>query len=223
MTTNIKAISGADLDAVFDPYVQGTKKPLTNIKTSAGQDLSDRFAPIEYGTAAAVTGIKVASGADLNTLYAALGTAVYQTIANFLAGLSVTIPNGWVGIANTTYSFSLNADGTGTKGRGPTLAAQTFNWTSDGNPPIKNYQVRLSAYVTDTANGAWAFTNGTAGNWVALDAAHGANIGTLKFVPNSNGGQGDYAGHGTLEIRDASTLAIVATKTFNVTGTAQNA
>jgi hypothetical protein len=223
MTTGFKNSSGVDFDALFDPYVQGTKPANTGFATSDGVDLANRYAPLSYGSAVPATGFKIASGADVNTLWAAAGTAVYQTIAAFIATLSVTIPNGWVGIANTQYKFILNADGTGSKGRGPTLPAQTFNWTSDGNPPLKNYQVRLSSFVTDTANGAWVFTDNTAGAWVALDSTHGATIGTLKFVPSTNGGQGDYEGHGTLEIRDATTLAVVATKTFTVTGTAQNA
>lgn len=79
MATGI-TVQGADLDAIFAPYVQGTSPALTGY-TLAGVDINTRYAPLVYGTAAAATGYDV-NGADFNTLWAAIGTANYPIAAN---------------------------------------------------------------------------------------------------------------------------------------------
>lgn len=220
MTENIKIAAGTDLDGVFDPYVQGTKPALTNIKNSTGEDLRDRYAPISYGTAAAATGIKISTGADINTLFAKIGTAVYQTInGSWVAGMSINIPIGWTGAANITYPYTLSSNGTGSKPRGPTLAASPFDWTSDGAPPIKAYEIRLTGVTVTTPNGAWAFTNGIPA-YVPLDSTHGCTICTLKFIPSTNSGQGPFEATGLLEIREVATGTIVKSSNITISGNA---
>lgn len=80
-----KAAGNANLDLVFDPYVQGTSPPATGLLDNSGVDIaSNRYAPIVYGSAAAATGLltKQPGNADINTLFAAYGTANYPLPIN---------------------------------------------------------------------------------------------------------------------------------------------
>lgn len=110
-----KAAGNPNLDAVFDPYVQGTPVPATGLLADAslgGGDIANRYAPLVYGSPAAATGLltKQAGHADLNTLFAAFGTAVYALPIN---GNTYTgaynIPVGGTGY--TTIGFSSTPSG----------------------------------------------------------------------------------------------------------------
>lgn len=220
MAKGYRNSSGVDFDSLFDPYVQGTKPANCGLRDSGGSDLVNAYAPIAFGTKGPNVGFRTSGGSDVSNLWAAAGTAVYQGIANFLAGISANVPIGWTGSPNTKSQFRLLLDGTGSKGNGPTHPATTFNWTSDGNPPLKDYEVRLTGIVVDTPNAAWSLTNNNGGVWVALDDAHSATIATLVFGPSSNAGQGLFEAHGLLEIREKLTGTVVASKTFQVQGEA---
>ena len=82
-----KAAGNANLDLVFDPYVEGTHPADTGLLADAslgGADIAVRYAPIIYGSLAAPTGLltKQTGHADINTLFAAYGTAVYSLPIN---------------------------------------------------------------------------------------------------------------------------------------------
>jgi len=102
------AVNGVPLDQIFDPYVSGTKAPLTGYTVRIGGvdvDLRDLFAPIYLGTSAAPTNYKV-NNADLNTIFAKKGTAQYALPIN---GQSY-VASGQRG--GTYLTFNMKADGT---------------------------------------------------------------------------------------------------------------
>lgn len=220
MPAGYRNAAGVDFDSLFDPYVSGTKPAATGFRDSGGVDLNQRYAPIAVGTKGPNVGHRTSAGLDVSNLWAAHGTASYQGVRAFLAGITANVPIGWIGTPNTQSLFQLLSDGTGRKGNGPTHPVTTFNWTTDGLPPEKAYEVRLINVVVDQGNAAWAFTNNNGGVWVPLDDVNSATICTLKFVPASNAGQGDYEAHGTLQIRERDSGTVVYDQAMLITGEA---
>ncbi|WP_299944964.1 hypothetical protein [uncultured Microbulbifer sp.] len=113
--------SGADLNTVFDLYVEGSKLAATGYQTSDGQDLNQRYASLSYGSAAA---LQLASAADLNTLWAARGTTSYYTPICDATLSRTSSSKHATGTGNTTLTSDIFPAGV-SGGEAP----YTYTWT----------------------------------------------------------------------------------------------
>ena len=106
-----KATGNANLDLVFDPYVQGTHPADTGLLADASLgsgDIAIRYAPIVYGSSAAPTGLltKQSGHADINTLFAAYGTAQYGLVLNGQTYEVIVTPGGINAIVIISFTFN---------------------------------------------------------------------------------------------------------------------
>lgn len=212
MTTGLKtkASGNADLDAVFDPYVQGTSPPATGLNVGGTTtDINTRYAPIVFGSAAAATGwnTKQSGHADLNTLFAAFGTAVYSLpIDGHGYSSSGAGPGG--SSVRAEMNFQINTSGwtlvaTGT-GKSPTTLASgampstastiviTDTWlnaTGDTTPGIVVNTCSSSTTIpaTGTVGNSITITGTTSGQTthsvhIVMKNSSGTTISTTTFT-----------------------------------------
>lgn len=216
-------VNGVDLDSLLEPWQAGDGNAAATGLRVDGVDINQRYAPASAGTGYTGTTNFRQNGVEMASRFCGLGQrASSQGIGPFVPGLGINIPLGWTGATGISYTYSLLNDGTGRKPRGPTLAATVFDWTTDGLPPEKNYEVRLTGVTVEAPGPAWQFTN-NAPAWAALNATTSRNIATLRFLAGENAGQDPYSATGTMEIREVATGTIVKTSTFNITGNAGSA
>jgi hypothetical protein len=230
MTTGLRIASGVDLDAVFDPYVQGAKPPNTGYRTSDGVDLAGRFAPLAFGSQAATTGYRLSDGADPNTLWAKIGTASYND--------SVVIPFGSY-TARATGSHDIDARWVLTlKPDGTWSIAQTTNGQSNstsGTPTSGNwhvspaagvgsdYEIRFTADVgiDNTFTGAASPSYTASTDWLPMSVGQSVEATTTHMLGGSsdNGGNIFISGHYTVEIRRVGFAQVnTSTAEFSVEG-----
>jgi hypothetical protein len=191
VTTNLrtKQSGNADLDAVFDPYVQGTHPGLTGLNVGGtATDINTRFAPIVWGSAAAATGFNIKNTAtDINTLFAAFGTAHY---------------NAPLPIGGQTFK-STSSSATGNTSCSTTFSTTPSTWTVSGSssgggtvPSVVSGAVpsgAVSVMFTMTANtvlGAGSTTN-LASTRTMLSGTLGATVAATS-VPTSGENERDY-------------------------------
>ncbi len=165
---------GADLDDVFDPYVEGTKPAATGY-TAAGIDLNQRYAPLTYGAAAAATGMKIAGGADCNTLWAAKGSAAYSLAiamgfgSNYVAsGIDASDASGYLKLTvkrDGTWAIVLDAVGTASHTSGGPLSG---SWASAPAADLGDeYEVQFIADMTPSG-GADASNYTASTGWMPI-------------------------------------------------------
>lgn len=194
-----KGIAFADL---FDPDVMGDGPTAPGYMVN-GVPL--RFAALKYGTKRADVGY-AENGIDVSNKWAAKGTAVYQTV-NVLPLWHIFIPLHWTGPSGLGYALSLMKTGKGQRNPGPTEPDQIFDWTSDGNPPLRAYEVRL-INVVQAGDPVWAFTN-LVPSWSPLNAQTSQTIARFNYNSSSATGEQGKTVDARLEIRDAATLEVV--------------
>ena len=203
---------GTDFDDLFDPYVEGAKPGLTGY-VAAGQDLRDRYAPISYGSKRADVGDK-SGGQDVSNLWAAKGTAVYQSVVA-VPGHYVFLPMNSTGVQYTDYPCVWGQDG-------QVQSQDTLtNWTSNGQPPLKNYQIRISEVSWESQDPDWLFVS-TASAWTDLNSGTSAQIGYFQFRSDAVTAQRQARGQCRLEIRDVATGSIVLDQIFILDAIAGN-
>lgn len=154
------------LDQIFDPYISGTKAPLTNYTVKIGgvdTDLRDIFAPLYLGTTAPITNYRV-KDADLNTFFAKKGTARYALPidgSTFNAQSFGTVSSAM----DAHVLLSINASGSysvTSVGNGVASPAASGTWLPSGQS-ASDYQVQFT--VTQTGqqpSGPATITNGSA-------------------------------------------------------------
>jgi len=157
--------AGTDFDAIFDPYVQGTKAAATGIRHDDDDaDIVDHYAPIAFGTKAGDVGFRNASGVDVSNLFAAIGTAKYSL--PFDGDTFSAHSSGNVSSAMTSsITTAINANGTYsvvTVANNIRTANISGTWLPAGDA-ASDYQVQF--VVTQTSqrtNGPATITNGAA-------------------------------------------------------------
>lgn len=193
MTTGLKtkASGNADLDLVFDPYVQGTSPPATGLNVGGTTtDINTRYAPIVFGSAAAATGFntKQSGNADLNTLFAAYGTAVYALPINGKSYTAAAFTTG-AGV-NAALNFNAATSGwTVTKNIAGTVTTLDSGTIPAGATKVKYTDTWLNA-TGDTGtgsptNGAPSFTTLTSTSISASDSIGVAGGGGTKQTTHS--------------------------------------
>ncbi len=204
-------INGVDFDALFEPDIKGDG-PSAPAFTVNGVAL--KYAALAYGTKRADVGFQQ-NGVDVSNLWAQKGSAVYQGVRpDLVLFLEVSIPQGWTGPSGLPYAVSMRGSGTFIIDRGPSTAAETGPWTTDGQPPITPYEVIVTDLVT-TGDNAWQITNNCT-TWTPLNQSVGNRaIVTANFNSTSafnNVREGSYR----LRVRNASTQAEVFNKVMNI-------
>lgn len=176
MTSGVQS-KGGDIDSIFDPYVVGTSPGITGIQ-SAGADIHTRYAPLIYGSAAAATGIACMVGGagsfvDLNTLFAAHGTANYDTPENgdtFNSDAVSSTPSGTVAQLQLVFTDAAHYV---VQDRGTTINSFTV---PAGMTKISCVFTHESGNAAPTAVGTPSLTNMAAGTYATLNS--GSNSGT---------------------------------------------
>ncbi len=220
MTTGFRNSAGTDLDAVFDPYVQGTSPGATGYRLSTGVDINTRYAPLTFGTAAAVTGYRISSGADLNTLFAAFGTAHYsipsiqggtysvKTVASAVsgqtgasAGLSLAFNN------DGTYSFTVTAQTSGGSAATITGLPSSGTWLPSGWA-VADTDIQISYVATTTEANPATITN-PAPTYTSLSANQSFLMSATCAAANTNSHGSSLAM--TVLLKQVSTGAVITT------------
>lgn len=172
-------VNSVPLDQIFDPYISGTKAPLTGytVKISGvATDLRDLFAPIYLGTSALPTKFKV-NNADLNTIFAKKGTAQYSLPIDgqvFVANRTTRGPSSLTFNMLNSGGYTVVRDvGSGLV----TLASGT--WLPSGGV-VSNYNA-LFSYVVNSSS-----TIGSGSNSVTNGAATQQNLGTSRAIANTS-------------------------------------
>ena len=170
------AAGNANLDAVFDPYVQGTSPPATGLLDDTSVDIATRYAPVSFGTQAAATSLltEQSGNADINTLFAAYGTAQYALTCKGVAYLASTPTAASCNIQfnfdTSTWSVSAGTTFSGTPTSGNLNAGATQYYLTHTDNLGINGIVSVNAAV-----GVW--TNLAAGLYVkASDSGPGSDI-----------------------------------------------
>lgn len=186
--SGFKAPGGVDLDSLFATRVTtaGSNSGFQNTAV----DLSQRYEVRGATTAIGVTGFQV-SGVDLNQKYKGLSAARVQLQAVVRHQISIAPTDARAG-------FRLNSSGVQESGVGTTAISYTtdLSWLLTGT----NSQYDARATLTAGSNP----TTGTMGTWL--------NLGTTREWKNEATGAGEaFDTTMTVEIRDASTLTVLAT------------
>jgi hypothetical protein len=181
-------VSGrGDLDSLFMARVNA-KRADVGYKV-AGVDISNRYEPIGNGTPIAATGYK-SGGVDLASLFRnisePLGPAAQLIVGNYE-------------LANGTSPAQLSYNSTGTVSCPAATAvtpagARAYSWLTGGAAN----QCELMVTVT-----AGSFTSGTVGAWV--------NLGTTQLYTRGAAAAGRQSVSFNVQIRNASSGAILAT------------
>ena len=213
---------GVGLDAIFDPYVSGTKAAVTGYKVN-GVDLKDIFAPIYLGTSAPVTGYKV-NGADLNTIFAAHGSAHYNipglqgntySVAAVASGVSGQ-PGASVNCSlafNNTGLYSLTANVVSSGGSGGTIVGfpTSGTWLPTGWV-VSDCEIQF-AYVETVLEAGPAVKTNPAPSYVSLTTSRAFLMSAACAATSPNGNGSSLAM--TLRIKQVSSGAVITT-TFTV-------
>lgn len=155
-------VNNVPLTDIFDPYISGTKAPLTGYTTTINGvevDLRDQFAPIYLGISAGPTNYKV-NNADLNTIFAKKGTAQYALpIDGTVYSQNVNIFSAGSGNANLTFSASPTTYAVVGGGAGGTLTPPAGTRAS-GPVPAGATKVKYTTAIVSGSGGT--VTNGAA-------------------------------------------------------------
>lgn len=156
---NSKSVS---LASIFDPYVAGTTKARASGIDDAGNDTSNLYANIIYGSAAAATGIK-SQNADLNTLYAAKGTAVYNTPLPINGNTYSGTRQVTSGTGAASIGFAISGGGSSYYVQGSTASGGTQTLAT-GAVPAGATQVKFTWVSSAVAPGAQGGGGGSTSN-----------------------------------------------------------
>lgn len=223
-------VNGVGLDAIFDPYVSGTKAALTGYTTTIGGvevDLRDQFAPIYLGTTAAITNYTVTIGGvvkDLNQFFAAHGSARYNipglqgntysvvAIASDVAGQPGASVNCSLAFNNTGL-YSLTANVVSSGGGGGTIAGfpTSGTWLPTGWV-VSDCEIQF-AYVETVLETGPAVKTNPAPSYVSLTTSRAFLMSAVCAATSPNGNGSSLAM--TLNIRQISSGAVITT-TFTV-------
>lgn len=178
MPVGYRNSAGVDFDDLFDPDVQGDGPTAPFLRTAAG--VAVRYADISYGSKGPNVGYRTSAGVDVSNLWAAKGTARYETItdAGIRSPLAVSTPDSQQVIS---VGFEYRRNGTAmwfdtSQGSG--------NWAHGaGANPGDNYDIRFS---TSGAPG-WGVLAGATGAWQRLNATRAVNFsGTSPGFPSQS-------------------------------------
>lgn len=219
MPSGYKNIANVDFDDIFEPYVSGPKSIDSGLRDNSETDLKHRYTPIEAGSKAPDVGYLSSAEVDVSNLWAALGSVITQGINQLMpSGMSIVIPQEWVGSPGISWSYSLNQDGSGTAGTGTSTPDETFYWTDDEEPPILDYEVRLID-VSVSGDPVWTFTN-LVSAWSDLNSTTGRTVCTLAFGSGTATVERAVTVSGTLQIREKISGTVVFDEGFGVSGIA---
>lgn len=220
MATGFRNSAGTDFDALFDPYVSGTKPANTGFRTSDGTDLKDRFAPISVGLKGPDVGYRTSGGADLSTLWAAAGTAVYNVTAQSLdqsaTGAATSASIAVQVLTNGTIEFVCSP------GSDPSVIYHNPPGTGVGSA----YEARISGTVNGLRNSTGATASMTGKNGISFTAAvypgnsapfdtgwqdpdDSNNFLTMQANSSGNNGLGQVYGTATVQVRRKSDSVVV--------------
>jgi hypothetical protein len=191
-----KQAGNATLDAVFDPYVQGTSPAATGLLNDSGVDIaSNIFAPILYGTAAAATGLltEQSGNADISTLFAAHGTATYGLPINGNSYTATVHNTGTTNSAQLSFITNNSAWSVNDFYGGGTIASGSI---PTGAVSVMYSYTVTSGTPTSISNPATSLTALTASNLSFIDSTSNTGSGapgkgsvialTIKYA-NSGG------------------------------------
>lgn len=216
MPVGFRNAAGVDFDSLFDPDVRGDGPQATGFRTASGVTL--RYAALAYGSKGPNVGFRTSAGVDLSNLWAAKGTAVYQSLVP-IPNLSVFIPLGWIGPTGLRYGLRLLRTGRGERDRGPEQPALNFNWMSDGNPPTKNYQVRVRNLTVTGGGAPWQAVN-TAASWSNVNASSDQVLVELYYNSTTAAGESNITATAIVEFREAGSTTILQSNTITLSGQA---
>lgn len=213
MSTGYRNASGVDFDALFDPYVSGTKPAATGYRTSDGVDLANRYAPAAYGSKGPNVGYRLTNGADLSTLWAAKGTATYALGFN---GGSYAASSSR-GTAKLTLAMA--SDGTWSVTDQDGAARASGTWLNFGGV-VGDYSVLFTATGftngTDPGGGTDSYGNGaTSASALTTTRAFWASAGSISGGGTQVQNNADNSGTLTVHLYKSGQLISTSSCTFD--------
>ncbi|WP_416058363.1 hypothetical protein [Stenotrophomonas maltophilia] len=170
------ALTGIDLDDLFDPYIEGPTSSDSGFLLT-GSDLSRRYAHIQYGSKRPDVGYRV-GGMDVSNLWAAKGTASYRLPFHGKAySAHAGAKTNSTGNVTATVSFAMNSDGTYSAyssvaggGNGGSSQVASGRWLPAG-ANAGDYEVQITAPTPEKAS----FST-SAPSFVSLSTSRSASV-----------------------------------------------